>query len=41
MKSGSLRHPWLTLTDTLQNGDSFTEMGIGVFGKIKETNETD
>jgi hypothetical protein len=41
IKSGSLRHPWLSLTDTLQNGDSFTEMGIGVFGKIKETNETD
>ena len=28
MKSGSLRHPWLSLTDTLQNGDLFTEMGI-------------
>ena len=23
---------WLSLTDTFQNGDSFTEMGIGVFG---------
>jgi hypothetical protein len=32
MKSGSLRHPWLSLTDTFQNGDSFTEMGIGMFG---------
>jgi len=41
MKSGSLRHPWLSLTDTLQNGYSFTEMGIGVFGKVGETNETD
>jgi len=32
MKSGSLRHPWLSLTDTLQNGYSFTEMGVVVFG---------
>ncbi len=32
MKSGSLRHPWLSLTDTFQNGDSLTEMGNGVFG---------
>ena len=39
MKSGSLRHPWLSLTDTFQNNYSFTEMGIGVFGEftIKQT----
>jgi hypothetical protein len=41
MKSGSLRHPWLSLTDTLQNSDSSTEMRVRVFGRIKETNETD
>jgi len=35
MKSGSLRHPWLSLTDTLQNGDSFTEMGNGSFWQSK------
>ena len=34
MKSGSLRHPWLSLTDTLQNGDSFTEMGLECLVRI-------
>ena len=32
MKSGSLRHPWLSLTDTFQNSYSFTEMGVEVSG---------
>lgn len=32
IKRSSLRHPWLSLTDTIQNGDSFTEMGVRVFG---------
>jgi len=35
MKSGSLRHPWLSLTDTLQNGDLFTEMVFGELGKSR------
>ena len=39
MKSGSLRHPWLSLTDTLQNSDLFTEMGAGVFVTICPTND--
>jgi hypothetical protein len=30
---------WLSLTDTFQNGDSFTEMRVGVFVTIFPTND--